>query len=65
MFPNAIEADHLAEAVTEAVPVGLGEIVELVHVEIDGSGREFVQMRFPEVGTATFDESDLGAALAA
>lgn len=37
-----IEADHLAVAVFEAVPMRLREVVEFVHIEIDGASRKLV-----------------------
>jgi hypothetical protein len=60
----SVESDHLAVSITEAVPVRLREVVELMHVEIDGSGCEFVQVRFPKVRATALDQDDLGAAFA-
>ena len=45
----AVDADHLADAVTEAMPVRLGEVVDLVHAEVHAAGRDLVQQRLPEV----------------
>jgi redox-sensitive bicupin YhaK (pirin superfamily) len=56
-----IEADHLAVAVLEAVPMRLREVIELVDIEVDGAGRQFVQVGLPEVRATALDERDLRA----
>jgi len=56
-----IEADHLAVAVLEAVPMRLREVIELVDIEVDGAGRQFVQVGLPEMRTTALDERDLRA----
>ena len=58
---RAVEADHLAVAKPEAVPVGLGEIVELVPGNVHAAGGDFVQQRLPQMGARLVDERDLGA----
>jgi len=45
--PRAIEADHLAETKPEAVPISLGQIVELVPANIHATGRNFVEEGLP------------------
>jgi hypothetical protein len=56
----AIEPDHFAIAVAEPVPVGLCEVVELMHVQIDRARGQLMQVWLPEVGAAAFDERDVG-----
>jgi quercetin 2,3-dioxygenase len=56
-----IEADHLAVAVLEAMPMRLREVIELVDIEVDGAGRQFVQVGLPEVRATALDERDLRA----
>ena len=61
---RAVEPDHLAVAEPEAVPVGLGEIVELVPRHVHAAGGNFVQQRLPQMGARLVDERDLGAVAA-
>jgi hypothetical protein len=49
--PAAIQTDHLADAVTEVVPMRLGEIIQLVDSLIHAAGHDWVQQRFPELGS--------------
>jgi hypothetical protein len=62
LFRLAIESDHFTVAIPEPVPVRLGEVVELMHVEIDRACSQLVQVGLPEVGATTFDEGDVGTA---
>ena len=45
--PLPVQADHLANAVAEVVPMRLREVVDLVHGEIHGSRSDLVQQRLP------------------
>jgi hypothetical protein len=56
LFP--VDADHFAVAVAVAVPVGLGQVVDLVGPEVHAAGRDFMQVRLPEVGLGFFDQGD-------
>src|ERR1700751_350359 len=58
LFLFAIEPDHLAEAIAEAVPMRLGEIVHLVCARIDAARRYAVQQWLPDMGPAAFHQSD-------
>jgi len=59
--PAAVEADHLADAVAEVVPVRLRQKVELVMAEIHAAGGDLVQQRLPQMGARAIDQRDLGA----
>ena len=59
---GAVEADHLAQAEPEIVPVSLGEIVELVAGNVHAAGGDFVEQRLPQMGARLFDQGDVGAA---
>ena len=59
---GAVEADHLAQAKPEAVPIGLGEIVELVAGHVHAAGGDFVEQRLPQMGARLLDQGDVGAA---
>src|ERR1700693_197545 len=63
--PRAIEADHLAETKPEAVPISLGQIVELVPGNIHAAGRHFVEKGLPQVRARPFDESYIRQAMLA
>ncbi len=63
--PRAVEADHLAEAELEAVPIGLGEIVELVPGNVHAAGGDFMEQRLPQMGARLLDQRDVGAAVPA
>lgn len=54
-----VETDHLADTVAEVVIRSLGEIVDRIAADIQGARRDFVQMRFPDVGAGALDEGDL------
>jgi len=58
LFPLAVEPDHLAEAIAEPVPMGLGEVVHFVGGGIDGAGRHGVQQRLPDMGAGTIHQGD-------
>lgn len=49
---------EVAEPETEPMPVRLGEIVDLVTVQIAAAGGDLVEKRLPEVGAAAVDEGD-------
>ena len=59
-----VETAHLADAVAEAVPVRLGEIVDLVHALVHAAGRDLVQQRLPQMRARLVDERDVGLAAA-
>src|ERR1700688_1950569 len=63
--PRAIEADHLAETKPEAVPISLGQIVELVPANIHATGRYFVEERLPQMRARSFDKSYIRQAMPA
>src|SRR6185295_65241 len=44
-----VDPDHVPYAVAKAVPVGLGEIVDLVRRDIHAAGGDFVKLRLPYV----------------
>ena len=52
----AVEAHHLALPKPEVVPVRHQEVVDVVHVGIDASRRDFVQQRFPQMRRVVIDE---------
>jgi hypothetical protein len=54
-----VEADHLADAVAEVVIGRLGEVVDRITANIHCPGRDFMQVRLPDVSASTFDEGDL------
>ena len=58
LFPLAVEPDHLAEAIAEPVPMGLGEVVHFVGGGIDGAGRHGVQQRLPDMGAGRIHQGD-------
>ena len=55
---GAIQADHLAEAITKPMPMRLGEIAHFVFAGIEASRRHGVQQRLPEMGPGAFDQGD-------
>ena len=61
----AVEAHHLAHAVTEAVPVALRQVVGGVLVYVDAAGGHLVQVRLPEVRARLLDERHIRQALLA
>ena len=62
---GAVDADHLAIAISESVPVPLRLIGQLVAAGIHAAGGDFVQQRLPDVRACTIDERDLGLAFTA
>ena len=54
----AVETIHLAEAVVKAVPVRLGQIVQLVLGATQRAGGDRMQQRLPDVGAAAVDQGD-------
>ena len=44
------------------VPVGLGQIVERMVVEVHAAGGDLVQQRLPQMGARLLDQRDLGLA---
>src|SRR5262249_24823937 len=56
---GAVDTDQAAEAEGEAVPVRLGEVVDLLHSEIEAAGGDLVQQRLPQVGPAPVDPRDM------
>ena len=65
LAPCAVEPDHLADPVAEAVPVRLREVIDLVRREVHAAGRDLVQFGFPDMRSIAVDQRDVGAALAA
>ena len=59
---GSIEADHLADAVAEMVPMRLGEIVQRVVVQVQAACGDLVQQRLPEMGARPLDQRHLGLA---
>ena len=59
-FARPVEADHLAVAKPEPVPVSLGEIIELVPGHIHAASGDLVEQRLPQMRTGLVDERDLG-----
>ena len=57
----AIQADHLADAIAEVVPVRLRQIVQLVRAQVHAAGGDLVQQRLPQMGAALVDEGDVRA----
>jgi hypothetical protein len=60
-FPLAIEPDHLAEAVAEAVPMRLREVVELMLARVQTAGGNCMQERLPQMHARTFHERNARA----
>ena len=60
--PGAIEADHFAEPVAKAVPIGLGEIIQLMLRDVHAAGGDFVEQRLPQMRARLLDQRDVGAA---
>src|ERR1700730_9410309 len=63
--PRAIEAYHLAETKPEAVPISLGQIVELVPGNVHTTGGHFVEKGLPQMRTRPFNESYIRHAMPA
>lgn len=51
MYPpaRAVETDHLANAITELMPVRLGEVVDFMVIEVHAARRDLVQQGLPQV----------------
>ena len=62
---GAVDADHLAIAILEAVPVPLRLIGQLMAPGVHASGGDFVQQRLPDMRACPIDERDLGLAFSA
>ncbi len=58
--PGPVEADHLAEAVPEMVPVGLRQVIERMLVHIEAAGGDRVQQRFPQMRPRLLHQDDAG-----
>jgi len=56
---GTIEPDHLAQAITEPVPMRLGEVVQLVIAGVHAACRHFVQQRLPEMCPGTLHQRDI------
>ncbi|MNL09657.1 hypothetical protein D3C87_1304250 [compost metagenome] len=61
-FLRAIEPAHAPQLELEVVPFCLGNIVEFVFGRVQGTGRHFVQQRFPDVGQVRVDQHHAGCA---
>ena len=57
-----VEAGHVARAIGEAVPVGLGQVVDLVEALVHAAGGDLVQQRLPQVRALAVDQRDRGLA---
>ena len=62
LAPLAVEPGHLADAVAEAVPVRLRQVVDLVHAQVHAAGGDLVQLRLPDVRARLVDQRDVGPA---
>jgi hypothetical protein len=58
----AIERLQRALSEGEAMPARLGEVIELVGVDVEAARGDLVQQRLPDVGGRTVDERHRGAA---
>ena len=59
LFGGAVQADHLAVAVGEMVPVRLRQIVQLVLRPPQAAGGDRVQQRLPQMRAGLLDQRDL------
>ena len=59
---GAVQALQAADLELEVVPLGLGDIVELVLGRVQRAGGHFVQQRFPQVGEIGVNQGDVGLA---
>ena len=64
LTPVPIDSDHVADAVTKAVPVGLREIVDLVGGDIHAPGGNFVELRLPHMRAVSLDQRNVELPLA-
>ena len=60
----AVDPDHLADAVAEAVPAAVRQVGDLVFGGIHAARSDLVQGRLPDVGPAAVDQRDLCLAAA-
>src|SRR5690606_8644632 len=61
---GAVEADQLADAEAEVVPVRLREVADLVLAHVHAAGGDLVQLGFPDMGAGAVDQGDLCLAAA-
>jgi hypothetical protein len=59
---GAVDAREGAEAAGEMVPVGLGEVVQLMLGAAHAAGGDGVEQRLPDMGSGAFHQSDTGLA---
>ena len=59
----AINGHHLTNAITEMMPVGLRQVVQLMHIQIHAACGQLMQVRFPKVCAGFFYQGDLRATL--
>jgi hypothetical protein len=62
---RAIEAYHLTKTNPEAVPISLGQIVELVPGNVHTTGGHFVEKGLPQMRARPFNESYIRHAMPA
>ena len=55
----AVEPDHLADAVAEAMPVRLRQVVDLVIGHVHAAGGDLVQQGLPDVRAFAVDQRDV------
>lgn len=58
----AVQRGHGADAVAEAMPVRLRQVVDLVRRHVHAAGGNLVQLGFPDVHTFALDQRDVDAA---
>ena len=63
--PSAVDAGQRAEPKDEAVPIGLRQVVDLVHAEIHAAGGDLVQQRLPQMRATAVDQRDVSLAASA
>jgi hypothetical protein len=54
----SIKVDHFTDAVAKAVPMPLGQEINLVNSEVHGSGGDFVQQGLPQMSARLVDQRD-------
>ena len=57
----AVQPGHRADAVAEAMPVRLRQIVDLVRRHVHAAGGDLVQLGLPDVHTFAVDQCDVDA----
>jgi hypothetical protein len=62
-FALTVQASHTSQAIFEMAPVSLGQIFQLVFRHIQAASSNFMQQRFPDVGSLCVNQRDLGKAL--